>query len=111
MAVQRKCPSCGRDYPETQTNCVNASCPDTPAALAPGTVIPASLILGEYTPNGIVVKTTLANEQFTNQKVIGWGAMASVCVMENSLGHPVVVKEIRPQNRAKVQQKFMELML
>lgn len=103
--AKRTCPSCNSFYPDTQTDCIR--CPDTPAALEPGSLIVANLMLGEMTATGIVSKTALGRQELTIIKVLGWGGMATAYLVQNPSSIQMVVKENRPNADLRIQKKLL----
>lgn len=92
MPVERKCPTCMRDYVAGATLCVNPTCnaldPPSPAALIAGTLVPS------------------ATDEYTILDVLGWGGMATTYLAANRAGQNMAVKEMLPSGNTKVQQKL-----
>lgn len=109
MALIRVCPSCGADYEDTQTLCT--TCPDTPAVLKPGTLLPAALALGEVSGQAFRPTTPLGNDNFTVHRHLGWGGMAIANLVTDRTGAQRVIKEMRPVNKPKTQAHLLGLFL
>ena len=106
MPIQRQCPimpqlptGCGAMYPETATLCI--ACSDVPAALVPGTILTAALQVDSG-----ATSIDVGNEILEVEKILGWGNMAIAMRVRTQSGKTLVVKEMLPNIKPKVQARL-----